>query len=365
MDTTNPNYSKTQSASGFRKTGVIIILSFVVLLCIVILVDGTYFSIAETEVDTSSSFFTTTVWPVVYTILLNVAVAGITTGAGTVLYAHFDFVQYVKNTLCQVILEHDFVDHLNDNEKDVLMQKLQKHLIYHDKVSGNDTLFDFVNNEVRGLTQEPYYEKMSVCFNCSRTSDRIVKHIIRCMEINVQQSPEYLLDLPKMTRCYFLLSAEEAKREPPFKIFNLTINGQSYTNQIEFNAEDISDERGYECITQYNFKPEIDVSSLIPPDKIIKIYLEYETKVPLTDKTLGFRTYFPCKHLDTTFVYSHDFIVTADVFCFKDRIDGNLDRERIQFVENKNCINITFPDWLLPGDGIIYYIEENNQQTSE
>lgn len=351
-----------QSAAGFRKTGIIIILIFVTVLLVTIILDTTFFPLIQTEADNDSVTINSinSIWCVVYTLLLNIAAAGITIGGGTVLYGHFDFVQYVKNTLGKVILEYNFVNQLNDEEKEALMQKLQKHLIYHDTVSGNDTLFDFVNTEVRGLTQGPYYEKMSANFNCRRESNEIVKHIIRRMDINLQQAPDYQFDLTKMTRCYFYGSAEDAEHNPPFKVIDLMINGDSYTDKIERSIQATNDERGYGCITQYDFKSEVNKSELISDDKMIRIHMEYETRVPLTDKTLGFRTYFPCKHLETTFVYSADLQATADIFCFKDRkMDGSLDRERIQIVENKNCISINFPDWLLPGDGIIYYIEQN------
>ena len=126
MGTTNVNFTNTQSASGFRKTGAIIIFSFVALLLFVIILDSTFFPIVDTDSNNPSAIASVnSFWTVAYTLLLNIAAAGITTGAGPVLYGHFDFVQYVKNTLCQVILEHDFVDHLNDSEKDALMQKLK------------------------------------------------------------------------------------------------------------------------------------------------------------------------------------------------------------------------------------------------
>lgn len=354
---------RDQSASGFRKTGYIIILAFIGVLLLGIVVEIAFFPLSQVDPNKPSIVVDAfnVIWNVVYTLILNISAAGITIGAGTVLYGHFDFVQYVKNTLCRVILEHGFVDHLNDSEKDDLMQKLQKHLIYHDTESGNDTLFDFVNTEVRSLTQGPYYENASAIFNCRLEGERIVKHIIRHMEINVQQAPDYRFDLASLTRCYFYGSAESAISDPPFEIINLDINEKNYNNEIECSISDASDERGYGCITEYNFPPDFDPSSLIPDDKIIRIRIEYQTKVPVSDKTLGFRTYFPCKHMDTTFIFNAPLKANADIFCFKDRKpDGKVDRERIQIIKNENCIKINFPDWLLPGDGIIYYIEIEN-----
>ncbi len=368
LDLQNMEKKEDQSASGFRKTGIIIILAFVVLLLATIIIDVVIFPTNQTGADSNAETAQTinTIWSVVFTLLLNIAAVGITIGGGTVLYGHFDFVQYVKNTLSKVILEYEFVDQLDDEGKEALMRKLQKHLVYHDKISGNDTLFDFVNTEVRGLTQGPYYEKMTANFSCRRESDVIVKHIIRQMDINLQQAPDYQFDLAKLTRCYFYGSVEEAKKNPPFKVIKLIINGDSYTERISLDIEKASDERGYGCITQYDFKPEVNISELISPDKVIRILMDYETRVPISDKTLGFRTYFPCKQLHTTFVYSSDFRVNADIFCFKDRkLDGGLDKERIQIVQNDSCISITFPDWLLPGDGIIYYIEEADKSSED
>lgn len=360
-----------QSASGFRKTGIIIILAFVALLFFTIFLDVAFFSQSPAAADGSQASGAmqtalSSVWCVLYTLLLNIAAAGITIGAGTVLYGHFDFVQYVKNTLSKVILEHEFVEQLNDEQKEKLMQKLQKHLVYHDTVSGNDTLFDFVNTEVRGLTQGPYYEQMRANFSCRREGDQIVKHIIRQMDINLQQAADYRFDLVNLTRCYFYGSAKEAEANPPFRVLNLSINGTSYKDKIEYTVTPTDDERGYGFITQYDFKSDVNREELISQDRRIRVNMEYETLVPLSDKTLGFRTYFPCRHLDSTFVYSNDLKVTPDIFCFKDRkANGMLDRERIQIVQNDNCISISFPDWLLPGDGIIYYIEAAKPQDAQ
>lgn len=354
----NPHGDRDRSASGFRKTGIIVIISFLLLFVIVILIDTSVFPLSPSEKNNQQITMLNALWSGAYTLLMNVAAAGVTIGAGTVLYAHFDFVQYVKSVLCKVILEYHFVDRLNDREKEKLMRRLQKYLIYHDTESSNDTLYDFVNEEVRTLTQGPYYEKMSAHVYCKLENGKLVKHIVRQMTINCQQQTDFQFDLEKLTRCYFYGDADKAKENTPFEMNKLTINGEPMSGKIECTCEATKDDRGYGCVIGYRFKQGVEG---VRPDKdhILKIVMEYTTKVDKSDKTLCFRTYFPCKALKATFVHERSLNVNPDVFCFKDRkTDGSLDRERVQILQLENCITIDFQGWLLPGDGIIYYIEE-------
>lgn len=211
MKNTSKQHPEDRSASGFRKTGVIIILCFVLLMIIAIYIDSVYFPYAPDEKHP--------LWDGLFTLLINIAAVGITVGGGTVLYGHFDFVKYVKNTLCQVLIEHHFVDKLSESEKDQLMKKLQKHFIYHDKENGDDTLFDFVNTEIRDLTQGPYYESMRANFYCTVENGKISKHIIRKMVLNIQQDPDYKFDLPRLTKCYFYGNIKEAKKKSPIQYY--------------------------------------------------------------------------------------------------------------------------------------------------
>lgn len=354
----NPSHGRDQSASGFRKTGIIVIISFLLLFVIVILIDTSFFPLPIPEKNNQHIIMLNALWSGAYTLLMNVAAAGVTIGAGTVLYAHFDFVQYVKNVLCNVILEYHFVDRLNDQEKEKLMRRLQKHLIYHDTESGNDTLYDFVNEEVRTLTQGPYYEKMSANVNCKLENDKLVKRIVRQVTINCQQQIDFQFDLEKLTRCYFYGDVTDADKNRPFEMHELIINGKSMIDKIEYICNATEDDRGYGCVIGYRLKREFD--NVRPnKDHILEIKMDYTTRVNKSDKTLCFRTYFPCKALKAIFVYEQSLNVNPDVFCFKDRkTDGSLDRERVQILQLENCITIDFQGWLLPGDGIIYYIEE-------
>lgn len=347
---------ENRSAAGFRKTGCIIILLFVILLILSIFIDCVYFP--ETP-DAKHS-----IWDGIYVLLTNISAAGITIGAGTVLYGHFDFVQYVKGMLCKVMIEHEFTDYLNNPEKEKLMHKLQKHLIYHDEVTGNDTLYDFVNEEVRSLIQEPYYEKLYANFSCELVGDKIVKHIIREVVLNYQQDPTWRFDLAKGTKCYFYGKID--KDNPPYKLKRLRINGiEIKESAYRCVQTETKDEQGYGFTTKYEFVEEYDDSWIYETkEKVIHLEIEYETVVDKSDKTLGFRTNYPCKEMEVTLVYNAALLkVYPDVFCFKDRdADGCMNRDRIQMVENNNCIQIIIKDWLLPGDGIIYFIEGVDKQ---
>lgn len=337
-----------RSASGFRKTGFNVILVSALAMSVIIIYDLLNYTEERTQI-----------WECVYTIGINLAAAGITIGVGTILYGHFDFVQYVRNSLCKILFEYEFVDNLNDDEKSKLMRKLQKDLIYHDKESGNNTLFDFVNNELTTLTQGPYYESIDAYFHCKTDGNIIEKHILRRLVINIEQAPDYRYDLSQQTRCYFFRPPEMPDIITPYEILHLTINSQDLDFKIERKFESVKDERGYHIVSYYKFIDDFDVTTLYEGTDIITIELEYITRVYSSDKSLVFRTYFPCKKLHASFMCDDPLSVHPDIFCFKGRSSSGLSRDFIHVHPFDSSVHIDISDWMLPGDGIIYLLELN------
>ena len=348
-----PSELRNQSESGFKKTGLIIIAVSMVIMLVALYFEAMTF---PTDIEWLNEL-----WNVGYILIVNVSAVVITIGCGTVLYGYFDFIKYVKDTLCGVIMEYKFVDNLSDHEKEKLIRYTEKQIIYKDCSEGNNTLYDFVNREIINLVKGPYYETLSLNFNCTLVGDTIVKHVFRNMLINVQHAPDYKFSLERITRCLFNGDPEEVYEANPYELKSLIINGKELidcTERYIQSIEEVHDILDYHSLVRYRFKDSFDESDANPLNGIIDVRLEYVTRVHVSDKTLGFRTYFPCKQMDLTFVYDNSLSVTKDIFCFKDRKnDGSSDRDRIQVIENDNSICIKFLNWVLPGDGIIYYIE--------
>ena len=121
----------------------------------------------------------TKLWSFTYSFFLNLAIATVTVGAGTVLYSYFDFVNYICTNLRNIILEYKFIKNLNDEQKEDLLNKLSKDLIYNDENSHNDTLYCFVNNEVKELTKSMYYEQLHFNVYCWCSQGKLFKKVVR------------------------------------------------------------------------------------------------------------------------------------------------------------------------------------------
>lgn len=299
-------------------------------------------------------------WEFIYSFAMNVGMTIVTIGAGTVLYGYFDFVNYMRNNLREVILEYSFIKNLNDDQKELLMNKISKDLVYHDENIQNDTLYSFVNKEVKELTQSPYYEKLDLSISCRYHDGKIYKSIIRKFIINYENAKsEYLFDLKRITKTSFVYNSQIDK---PISVTKLTLNNHDLTDKIEFQEKTQPKFNQYSTECFYTFKEDFEFRQenyLINEKKILKIELEYHTCVPEDDNTMGFRVYAPCRFFEASFVYDESITsVFCDAFAFKDRKpnQSKIDNERIDYTRNDNNIIVKMGDWILPGDGVIYVI---------
>ncbi len=347
------NKCKKNEKLSINLIGIIIILAGVVVMAIMVGIN----SCIDEELW---------LWDFVYSFIINLAMTTVTIGAGTVLYSYFDFVNYICNNLKNIILEYKFIKNLNNDQKEDLLNKLSKDLIYDDENSPNDTLYCFVNNEIKELTKSIYYEQLYLNINCSCIDGKIIKDIVRIFTINYENTPcGYEFDLKRITNTSFVKDSNIPK---PIEVTLLKINGKELTKNIEYRKEEQLKFNQYQENCYYDFKEDYKFKQdefLKDGKKVLRIELHYQTIVPEEDNTMGFRVYAPCKSFEADFVYDHTISDTfCDAFAFKDRKanDRKMDEDRIDYIRNKNSVCVKIEDWILPGDGVIYVITPRNNE---
>lgn len=330
---------------NIQKTGIIVILMGTILLLGIIIFD----EIIVVNINT-------VVFKIIIDFVSAMATTIITIGAGTVLYGYFDFINYTKKELENIIINDNYVDKLSLDEKKNIINRLEKQVLYGKNVSKGN-LYDFVNEEIHTLVNKTYYEYVKLFVNCTKENGRIKKKIIRKFECNYEAQDEYIIDLESITMMIFRQNMTGTK---PFVLESLKINGHEMKDKVGYREQEIDSADDYNMSSVYYFLNEMDKKgSNYGKDKRIVFEMQYTTLVDIDDRTMCFRTQIPCKRFETHMHYdSKEMKIFAEIFTFKALTPSGdaLNHERIQNIQTVDEIHVEINDWILPGDGIIYII---------
>jgi hypothetical protein len=84
----------------------------------------------------------------------------------------------------------------------------------------------------------------------------------------------------------------------------------------------------------------------------ISIRIKTETMVPITDQVYIHKITKPCKKYVTNFyINNNDYRIDGWGFAFHER-------EKMDIIRQPHWLNITFNDWILPGDGAIFLLQK-------
>lgn len=344
---------KDETERNIKKTGWIIICISIAALFLAMLI---YTLLAEVQKENVILY-------AIFQFIITVCLTCITIGGGTVLYSYFDFVNYIKKSLIDVIINNNFTDTLTNDKKAKIIRKLEKEIIYQKKMDDENTLYDFVNKEVISLVKIPYYESVDLNVDCYYEGEKLRKDIIRTIVWNTNNNEGFLPKLETITQTYFMSDEEEAKgtqgseqqKIKPYTINKLFIQKEDYTNKIQY-CEERTDNVTYNKKSYYKFK---DVNFVSKEIELLEMVENYTTIVDKSDMTFSYRVYRPCKRFSVTFSFDNkEMEPSVSVFAFKDcNLDAvALDRERIKTVYNNKTISVRINDWILPGDGVLFII---------
>lgn len=349
MGKTNHKINNDETERNIKKTGWIIIFISVAGLFLSMLI----YTLVSDPTEENIVLYA------IFQFLITGCLTCITIGGGTVLYSYFDFVNYIKKSLIDVIINNNFTDTLTNEKKANIIRKLEKELIYQQRVDDKNTLYDFVNEEVISLVKIPYYESVDLNVDCYYEGDKLRKDIIRTIVWNLNNNEGFTPKLETITQTYFMdvdsSSAEKDEKKKPYKINRLIIQKEDYTEKIEYHEEP-TENITYNKKSYYTFK---DTEFIVKETETLMMREEYTTLVDKSDVTFSYRVYRPCKQFSVTFSYDNEKMEpSVSVFAFKDcNLDAvTIDKERIRTIYNNKTISVKIDDWILPGDGVIFVI---------
>lgn len=294
-----------------------------------------------------------------------------TIGAGTVLYGHFDFVNYVQNKIKDVIIDYNFTDTLSDEHKKMLARKLEKELLHQ---TADNNLYDFVQEEVLSLAKQAYYEEFTLDISCYKVGNEIHKTIYKDYIINCEAQRDF--DIARNNE--FAVKCKTSCTNAPKESIKLSINSIDFTGDDYSVTESATNDEVYgkRCVYTLNDLAKSKIESTKSNDWDYKYNVKSEllSIVKDDDMSFSFRLYYPCK--STTFLFTYnpeEFEVMEDVFVFKD-FDNSESNQKKSIItrHNKGSILIKIDNWILPGDGITFVLSPpthvryiTNSSTSE
>lgn len=279
----------------------------------------------------------------------------ITIGIGTALYSFFDFVNYVQRHLKNVVIDYNFTDCLNDNEKEKLICKLQKEV---NKQNETNDLYDFAQAEVLTLANRAHYEDFTLVVKCYKENNRIIKDITEDYVVNCIN--EDCFDIGK---CCMIKLGSMKDNKCIVSIKELTINGQQY-GKTDYNngttqkrAQEVYNQQNILTLKKHTIKKIIKHGKKINNNTKYHIRLKTKTDVSIDDLIYAYRLYRPSKK--TTFIFqynSKDFEVLDALFTFKDFDMLDKQNEFVNIIRENGIIRISIDEWILPGDGVIFIL---------
>ena len=273
------------------------------------------------------------------------------------------FSEISKKQSTDLLIDDSYIKNLNDEKRESLKNKLDKELFFKNRISDDDKLWDFHNQEIAQLLNDYYYSQYNLLINCriEKLDNNVMvikKNLNRKIIFENPTKNEHLITVPldsyfeeieginnsnllKVNKCVYRL-------EQPSCVLNKNIT-ESVKNKITFDEEDNSEFNSYFVAVKCNEEIEL------PPNSKLTLEYETETIVPLTDKQYVHRLSKPCKNYRTTFVLldSKNYSLDGWGFAFNDK-------NKLNLIRNPYLIEITFDDWVLPGDGCVIILREES-----
>lgn len=279
-------------------------------------------------------------------LLENAGVIFIVLSIGTLLFEFFIFTEYTRSRIAELMTEYRFLDVLKKEYKDELFKKL---FISRLKHNSSADLYDLSERIVQLFT-DYYYNEFNVAIFCSL----IVKKGKKYIEKNIKKY-EVLIPVDTQSELFErLLNINVFNRQcidglEPLSIKYVKIDHTKVDYDIVTKALSFQDEQDK---SEYilNLKERHTFSS----ECILEI--EYTTIVPISDNMYNVRADRACKDFCVHFSYDNTCFVTASQgFTF---MAFGENRFRI-LRRNNDCDKmIRVNNWILPGEGAIFVINE-------
>lgn len=288
-------------------------------------------------------------------IIDDVAKVLVTISIGSCLLEWFGFVEYIRRRIRDVIIKDDYISSLTKEKKIALKSKLEQDIYYPDSNSDKDSLIYVVQNEIYPLLNDYYYDEYVTHVICLIEGNKLKKRIKRRIVLLKDTSEEIKIPV----KSFFSPALKSETKEDAEKCVTLKTMTVA---RGDCPARDVKDK--YKIIwnevsspDEYKFSYCLSGDDLTLRDEALIVEIEILTEVDTDDFVYIQRVNRPCRDFTIHFHYDNSkCAIDVNAFGFMTEQHNN----KTVYSNLENCFVIRFTDWLLPGDGVCFYINEIN-----
>lgn len=287
-------------------------------------------------------------------IFTNVSNVFIAVGLGSVILEFFGYIKYIKERLRDILIDDEYLEILNVEKKEELVNKLEEELYYPGvKYVDRTSLFHVVKDEIKPLLKEYYFEEYLIRVKCEIYNQKYFKKSIYKKIVYNHLKPEENIFISNPPLRIHLNSIEGQKVFQLTKfIFGTSEEDKDLTQKVlKYVNDDKPTQSGYDLMYTINLEEIKEEFKL--KDGQAKIILEYTTISAIEDdKYYSHRVSRPCKNYCIHFDYDPNLLVVhGEGFGFMDTI-----KSRVEQRNHGDSQVIRFFNWILPGNGVNFTI---------
>lgn len=282
-------------------------------------------------------------------IINNIAIVTMTFGLGSIVLEFYGFVDYMRRRIKDVIIEEDYLGMLSNSGRKELKRKLDRFIFFPNlKEISNDSLYHVIERDITDSLQDYFYKEYILSVNCTYEEECLKKTIFKTVTFgHIDPNKEVKLDY-MFDSCFTLF---ENVNKDVFVLKKCIFEGENVTNKIKLSFEDIKHDSHLDNKI-YQKRVIVKSEGLTFKNKAM-LELEYETFVPKNDLNFTSRVNKPCQHYCVHFNYNEN---EADVYWQGFGFMEQGKQSRLLTRKERNGITIRFKDWILPGDGSVFFI---------
>lgn len=305
---------------------------------------------------------------VIWQIFNSIALGSLPLGIISIIFSYFDKMSYVREHVANAIFDSKGYLYFNEEQQRKIKNEIERNLCLKDDDPHN--LYSTVQNSLDEITQDVYINELILHIDCKLINhcfEKIVdetfeyilpstrKESIRSIELS-ELIPSHLLQNPKLQKCDDIeRKCQECTNKSCIRDYKLSVDNKDIDMQLVekepqfLSIEDYKQEYRYECKNKKDRK-------IIFKDKPVRLHLQFVSRVPISDPVYIFK----CKRATRNFTIHFDYDpeelkVTPIGFGFMDKAMWN---ENMKISKFPRSIKIRFKNWLLPGNGVVFVIEE-------
>ncbi len=269
--------------------------------------------------------------------LLSVAIVGILLGFK-------DWRNYFQDRLSDIVLGKSYIKNLSKEQLINLQNDTIKAYFETDSVEREGSFLNYFHQEIRSLIGAPFRENINLIINVAHNEQDNIVHfnetiIYECREVGgiIQDSVRWVPRPDEFHKIENLLIVIKC----PTKYKN-KCNSNCSTCGEEIVLFDSSKE-SEKCLEKAVSVP-LDAYKNID-GLFVKILSNYQVNV---NKHITWQMAHPTKGISLVIRYPETYVMAHDIF--------GMTREKLNIIDSKGLFNLTYNDWILPYNGVVYQL---------